>query len=103
MSGTYAPIMEKFRMMVPTEQLCKLTCSGKSCKHCSPDLPDDKTVVKGLDAQWYVDLNIKTRPDCILTSVSIGFLFRVTDHILACSRPNTRRIKEFKIIEQFRR
>lgn len=54
-------------------------------------------VTQGKSEAWCIELWV-----CLLW-LNILFLWRITDNILAMSRPNTEMIKEKNIIEQFKK
>uniref|UniRef100_A0A8C4EGV8 Protein tyrosine phosphatase domain-containing protein 1 n=1 Tax=Dicentrarchus labrax TaxID=13489 RepID=A0A8C4EGV8_DICLA len=76
----YTIVGEAIRYVVPEHMQCSIGCGGQACKYDNPSYwTDDQQAIKGLYSSW------------------------ITDHLLAMSRPSTEIIKEYKIIDQFRR
>ncbi|CAG5118219.1 unnamed protein product, partial [Candidula unifasciata] len=73
----YSAVSEQARKMIPSENLCKMFCGGKSCKYCSSvGWKKEQMVVDGLYSEW------------------------VTCNIMAMARMSSDNIKHFNMIKQ---
>ncbi|CAH8496329.1 unnamed protein product [Schistosoma turkestanicum] len=74
-------VSDMMRQGIPEKNLCLLFCGGSKCKYCNPSLffGASDMHLNGLYSTW------------------------ITKNILATSRPSEKIIKEFNIIEQFKR
>ncbi|CAH8549694.1 unnamed protein product [Schistosoma haematobium] len=81
MKSLNSPVSDIMRQGIPEKNLCLLFCGGSKCKYCNPSSFFDVTKMhlNGLYSTW------------------------ITQNILATSRPSETLIKEFDIIEQFKR
>lgn len=110
---------EAIRYVIPRHMQCSIGCGGQACKYDNPSYwRDDEQAIKGLYSSWYTFLFYISTCDSLKNSYNLinyilqcmyyiqcffSFHFRVTDHLLAMSRPSTEIIEKYNIIDQFKR
>lgn len=123
----YTIVGEAIRYVIPGHMQCSIGCGGQACKYDNPSYwSDDQQAIKGLYSSWYTctfrlstvfqifyfnqmfSYFLLSHEGCgLLRNIHpTNFFFyssRVTDHLLAMSRPSTEIIEKYNIIDQFRR
>lgn len=93
---------------------CSIGCGGQACKYDNPNYwSDNLQAIKGLYSSWYTStlvVIVQQNPYISISIYSIYpsnfvffYCFRVSDHLLAMSRPSTEIIDKYNIIDQFKR
>ncbi|XP_067382371.1 protein tyrosine phosphatase domain-containing protein 1, partial [Channa argus] len=105
----YSLVGEAIRYVLPVHMQCSMGCGGQGCKYDNPSSwTDDQQAIKGIYSSWYTYLfyssSCDSKTNTFVKCVSMSFCYiRVTDHLLAMSRPSTEIIEKYNIIDQFRR
>lgn len=96
-SGSTSKVAQILKENFPHEATCSMFCGGKKCQYCNPvNWKEEQQAIKGLYSHWYRENN---RADEFQSSNL--FVSRVTDNIIAISRPITEFIEKYGIIKQF--
>ena len=110
----YTMVGEVVRYVIPGPMQCSMGCGGQACKYENPSFwsEDDQAIV-GLYSSWWAEhcysrihrfflyACIILHSNCILCQYF--HRCRVTDYLLAMSRPSTEIIEKYNIIDQFKR
>eukprot|EP00794_Sanderia_malayensis_P006955 gene6955-7736_t len=76
----YSKVGERIRHITPSALQCSMFCGGKQCKYDNPTKwKSEEMAIRGLYSSW------------------------VTEKILATARPSSYAVKEFNVIEQFKK
>lgn len=100
---SYTQARENLVKAIPPKILCLLACGGKDCRYEGPECwKANQQVIRGLFSSWWdiVSKHHHLTSTCCSRPSSTR---RVTDDIVAMSRPSSHLIEKYSVIEQFRR